>query len=276
MTASATDARRRLSVCIIACNEERDLPRCLDSVSFADEIVVVVDTRSSDATERIARAHGARVHLHEYAGNVEQKNHALAQASGDWVLSLDADEAVTPALADAVRSALAATPAELHGYEINRVTWHLGRWIRHGEFFPDWVFRLFRRDAGLWQGENPHGRVVVAGATQRLAGELEHYSYRDLADQVARIQDFSTIQARGNAARGRGGAVRDMLLRPPARFLRAYLLKQGYRDGVAGFVIAAATAFHVFLKYAKQWELERFGAAGASAAAGKAARRGPG
>ncbi len=265
-------AAARLSVCIIACNEERDLPRCLASVAFADECIVVVDTRSSDGTEKIARDAGATTLVHAYEGNVEQKNVALDAATGDWVLSLDADEALTDALADEIRGLLARGPAAA-AYELNRVTWHLGRWIRHGEFFPDWQLRLFRRDAGRWEGENPHGRVVVRGETERLGGELEHYSYRDLADQVDRIQDFSSIQAAGNLERGRPTRIRDMVLRPPARFLRAYLWKGGFRDGVPGFVIAAATAFHVFLKYAKQWELDRVAPeGGATPARGKAAR----
>ncbi len=257
-----------LSVCIIACNEERDLPRCLASVAFADEVVVVVDTRSRDATEKLAREAGARVELHPYEGNVEQKNHALGLARGEWVLALDADEALSEALAAELRHFLRA-PGERTGMEINRVTWHLGRWIRHGEFHPDWQLRLFRRDLGRWAGVNPHGRVVLDGAAQvgRFHGEAYHWSYRDLADQVDRIQDFSAIQARANLGRGRAHAVRDMILRPPARFLRAYVLKQGFRDGVPGFVIAVATAFHVFLKYAKQWELEQQQGAGLQPAA---------
>jgi len=247
----------RLSVCIIACDEEENLGHCLRSVAFADECIVVVDERSRDATEKIARDRGGRVFLRRYEGNVEQKNFALAQARGAWVLALDADEALTPELQREIRAFLQQAPPEVAGVELNRVTFHLGRWIRHGEFYPDWQLRLFRRGAGEWSGVNPHGRVRVDGRVRRLGGEVEHRSYRDLADQVERIQDFSTIQARANHARGRRAVVRDMVLRPPARFLRAYLLKQGFRDGVPGFVIAAATAFHVLLKYAKQWELER-------------------
>jgi glycosyltransferase involved in cell wall biosynthesis len=249
--------RPQLTCCIIACNEERDIRRCLDSVSFADECVVVIDSRSADATEAIARELGARVIVHAYQGNIEQKNFALAQAAGDWVLSLDADEAVTEALGREIRSVLDAPPAGLDGYEINRITYHLGRWIRHGDFYPDWQLRLFRRGAGEWSGVNPHGRIQVRGRVARLRGECEHHSYRDLADQVDRIQDFSRIQARASHREGRRVRIRDMILRPPARFLRAYLLKQGFRDGVPGLVIAAATAFHVFLKYAKLWEIDR-------------------
>jgi glycosyltransferase involved in cell wall biosynthesis len=219
--------------------------------------VVVVDSKSSDATEEIARELGARVIEHPYQGNIEQKNFALTQAKRDWILSLDADEAITEPLAREIRSLLAAPPTDVDGYEINRVTYHLGRWIRHGDFYPDWQLRLFRRGAGEWSGVNPHGRIQLRGTVRRLPGECEHHSYRDLADQIDRIQDFSRIQACASHAAGRPARIRDMILRPPARFLRAYLLKQGFRDGVPGLVIATATAFHVFLKYAKLWELDR-------------------
>ena len=144
-------------------------------------------------------------------------------------------------------------------YRLNRVTFHLGRWIRHGDFFPDWKLRLFRRSRARFVGSDPHGRVEVDGAVAELSGELEHYSYRDLADQIDRIQFFSEQAAQALAAEGRPVRLRDLLLRPPARFLRAYVLKQGFRDGLPGFVIACASAFYVFLKYAKHWEHRTLG-----------------
>jgi glycosyltransferase involved in cell wall biosynthesis len=244
------------SVCIIACNEERNLARCLESVAWADDRVVVVDARSQDATEAIARRMGARVVQHEYVGNVEQKNFALDQAKHDWVIALDADEALLPELAQEIRSALAEDGRGADGFLVNRITFHLGRWIRHGDFFPDWQLRVFRRSRGRWAGVNPHGRVEIGGRVDRLAGEVAHFSYRDLADQVERIQEFSRVQAAALFAAGRRARARDLWLRPIARFLRAYVLKQGFRDGMPGLLIALATAFHVFLKYAKLWELE--------------------
>lgn len=257
-----------LSVCIIARDEERHLPRCLGSVAWADERIVVVDSESRDATESIAREMGARVFVHDYEGNLEQKRFALEQATRPWVFALDADEAVTPGLAEEIRLCLKRDgPA---GYEVNRVTFHLGRWIRHGDFFPDWQLRLFRREGARYVGVNPHGRPEVSGSVERLSHELEHRSYRDLDDQVERIQSFSRVQAEALFAQGRRARLADLVLNPPARFLRAYLLKRGFLDGIPGFLIAAATAFHVLLKYAKLWELERSAGSSGGAVASRA------
>jgi len=244
-----------LSVCVIACNEQNVLGRCLDSVDWADELVIVVDAKSHDETERIARERADRVEVRPYQGDIEQKDACTRLASHDWVLIVDPDEVVTPPLAREIQRAVRG--ADRAGYEINRITYHLGRWVRHGDFFPDWKLRLFRRSAARWRGTNPHGRVEVDGGAARLEGEIEHYSYVDLADHVARIQDFSTLAARALFREGRRFRIADVTLRPPLRFARAYWLKAGFRDGLAGFIIAAATAFYVFLKYAKLWELER-------------------
>lgn len=246
-----------ISVCVIARDEEETLSRCLGAVRWADEIVVVVDARGGEGTERVARQYATRVERNVYLGDIEQKRHCIELASHEWVLVVDPDEVVTPDLATAIRGALATAEESADGYFLNRITYHLGRWIRHGDFYPDWKLRLFRSARAEWVGRNPHGRVEVKGSTTRIAGELQHYSYRDLADQVARIQFFSSEAAASLHADGQKPRLQDLLLRPPARFLRAYVLKRGFLDGVPGFVIAAATAFSVFLKYAKLWELAR-------------------
>lgn len=246
-----------VSGCVIARDDALRIEHCLASLAWTDEIVVVVDERSHDATEELARRAGARVLRHAYQGNVEQKNFALDQVKSDWVVALDADEALSPALAARLRERLAGDPDELDGIELNRVTRHLGRWIRHGDFHPDWQLRVFRRSRGRWAGSNPHGRVRLAGRVDKIPGDLEHAPYAGLADQVARVQEYSRLEALELHRRGRRARLSDLCLRPPARFLRAYLLKAGFLDGVPGFLIAAVTAFHVFLKYAKLWELSR-------------------
>jgi hypothetical protein len=180
------------------------------------------------------------------------------------VLLLDPDEVLSDELAGQIRAAL-SSPGANAGFELNRVTFHLGRWIRHGDFYPDWVLRLFQRSRARYVGMSPHGRLVVDGPVGRLPAELPHYSYDDLADQLARIQNFSAQGARSLFESGRRARLHHLVLRPPARFVRAYVLKAGFLDGMPGFLIAAMTAFHVLLKYAKLWELERRadGAAGA-------------
>ncbi len=256
-------ARAPVSVCVLACDEERELERCLASVAWADEIVVVVDAKSRDGSEVVARRLASRVERRPYAGDVAQKSHAVSLAKHDWIFVLDPDEVVTPALSAAMQQALveAARAANdggaIAGYEVNRATFHLGRWIRHGDFYPDWKLRLFRRARGRYAGRDPHGRIEVDGPVARLEGELEHYSYDDLADQIARIQFFSSEAAAALARDGVRFRLRDLVLRPPARFLRTFLLRAGFRDGIPGFVIAGASAFYVFLKYAKLWERTR-------------------
>lgn len=254
MSRAARD-RAPLTVCMLACDEERALERALASVAFADEVVVVVDAKSRDGSEAVARRFGARVEVRAYAGDVLQKSFALSLARHDWALVLDPDEVVTPELAREIEAALARPGVA--GYELNRATHHLGRWIRHGDFFPDWKLRLVRRAHARYVGRDPHGRVEVDGRVERLAGELWHYSYRDLADQIARIQFFSDEAAAALVREGARFRLRDLVLRPPARFLRSYFLKRGFLDGVPGFVIAVASGFYVFLKYAKLWEQTR-------------------
>lgn len=246
-----------LSVCVIACNEESELPRCLDAVAFADERVVVVDAKSRDGSAKIALERADRSEVRPYAGDIDQKAYCVGLASHDWVLIVDPDEVVPRALAAELQSAIRAAGPEVAGIEIDRLTWHLGRWIRHGDFHPDWTLRAFRRSRARFVGRNPHGRIEVEGAVIRVATPLEHYSYRDLADQLDRIQHFSDEAARALDLEGRRVRVWDLVTRPPARFLRAYVLRRGFLDGVPGLVIAVATAFHVFVKYAKLWERQR-------------------
>lgn len=271
---SVGPARAPVSVCVLACDEEYSLERCLASVDWADEIVVVVDAKSRDGSEAVARRLASRVERRAYAGDVAQKSFAVSLAKYEWVFVLDPDEVVTPALSAAMQCALRRAAAEsgrdeaghrkrrgdesgIVGYEVNRATYHLGRWIRHGDFYPDWKLRLFRGSRARYAGRDPHGRVEADGPVSRLEGELEHYSYRDLADQIARIQFFSAEAAAALERDGVRFRLRDLVLRPPARFLRSFLLRRGFLDGMAGFVIAVASAFYVFLKYAKLWERTR-------------------
>lgn len=242
-----------LSVCVIACNEEAELPRCLASVSFADEVILVVDAKSTDRTESIARELATRVEVRPYDGDIDQKRYATSLATRDWIFVIDPDEVVRPELASSIQAAIRSGTGT-DGYAVDRLTWHLGRWIRYGDFHPDWTLRLFRRGRFTWRGANPHGRIEVAGAAVRLAGVLEHYSYRDLSDQMDRIQRWSSQAAAALEGAGRRAHWFDLVLRPLWRVFRGYFLKRGFLDGLPGLVIALANGIYVFLKYAKLWE----------------------
>jgi glycosyltransferase involved in cell wall biosynthesis len=249
-------SRATLAACVITLNEEDRIGECLDSVAFADELLVI-DAGSTDGTVEIARRKGAHVIVRDWPGYAVQKNFGLEQVSSDWVLSIDADERVTPELAGEIRALLAAPPAALAGCSVPRLTWYLGRWIRHGGWYPDRKVRLVRRGRGRWEGALVHERLVAEGGIHRLRGDLLHYTYRDIADHLSTIDRFTTEAARALAAQRRHGALAGMLLHPPAKFLKMYLLKGGFLDGLPGFIVAVLGSYYVFLKYAKAWELRQ-------------------
>ena len=245
----------RVSVTIITLDEEAHIGAAIDSAAWADE-VIVVDSGSRDATVAIARAHGARTVVRDWPGYIAQKNHAASLARNDWIFSLDADERITPALAAETQQLLAGDPP-LAGYRVPRVTFHLGRWIRTTDFYPDLQTRLYDRRRARWQGRHVHESVAVDGGTGRLAGELQHYSYDDLDDHLERIQRYTTLAARQMHEAGRRAGVLDLLLHPPAAFLRNYVLRRGFLDGSVGLTLSLVNAYAVFVKFAKLWELDR-------------------
>jgi hypothetical protein len=257
--------RPLLSVCVMAADAAADLEKCLEAVPFADEITVLLDARHGDVCRGVAQKFAHRVESHAYEGDLDQRRRSIALARGDWVLVLDPDERVSTELARSIERAIAQAPAEVSGYELDRVTHHLGRWILHGDFYPDWKLRLFRRGRARVVGHDPHGRIEVDGKCVRIDGRLEHYSYKSLEDQMGRIRFFSDEAARALHAAGRRAGIRQLVLHPPARFLRCYLLKRGFLDGWPGFIVAAMSSFYVFLKYAKLWERTRGGADSPSA-----------
>jgi glycosyltransferase involved in cell wall biosynthesis len=250
----------KLSVTVITRNEAADIGDALASVAWADEIVVV-DSQSTDETVAIARRHTARVVVREWPGYVDQKNHAASLASHDWILSLDADERVTPALADEIRALLARRPEAIGhaAFRIPRVTWHLGRWIRSTDWYPDYQLRLYDRRAAQWTGRYVHEAVSVAGTTGRLRGELQHFAYRNIADHLETIDRYTTYAARQMQESGTRAGLLQIAGHPPLAFLRNYVAHGGIRDGVPGFIISAMNAYYVFLKFAKLWELQRKG-----------------
>jgi glycosyltransferase involved in cell wall biosynthesis len=244
-----------LSVTIITLNEADHIGAAIDSASWADE-VIVVDAGSSDGTVDIARARGVTVATRAWTGYVDQKNYAAGLARNDWIFSLDADERITPQLRDEIRALLAAAPPA-SGYRVPRVTFHLGRWMRTTDFYPDFQTRLYDRRAARWRGRYVHESVTVDGAAGVLKSELQHYSYRDLRDHLDRINAYSTLAARQMHEAGRRAGPIDLLVHPPAAFLRNYVLRRGFLDGTAGLTLSAVNAYSVFLKFAKLWELQQ-------------------
>jgi len=244
-----------LSVTVITKNEARQIAGALDSVSWADEIIVV-DSRSDDATVEIARRYTNQVVVRDWPGYIDQKNYAASIASHDWILSLDADERVTPELASNIRALMASEPSSA-AFRIPRVSWHLGRWIRTTDWYPDYQTRLYDRRRAQWTGKYVHEAVTVQGAIGQLRGELQHYPYRDIADHLETIDRYTTYAARQMQESGRQAGFADVALHPPLAFLRNYIAKGGIRDGVPGFIISALNSYYVMLKFAKRWELDK-------------------
>ncbi len=245
----------RLSVTIITRNEAADIAPALESVAWADERIVV-DSMSTDDTVAIARRHADRVIVWEWPGYAAQKNFAASVATHDWILSLDADERVPPPLAQEIRTVLASEP-RARGFRVPRVTFHLGRWIRTTDWYPDYQLRLYDRRAAEWTGGSVHEGVSVRGPVGTLRGELHHFAYRDLAEHLETIDRYTSAAARDLYEAGRRSSWLRLAVHPPAAFLRNYLLRRGFRDGTPGLVISAMNAYYVFLKFAKLWELER-------------------
>lgn len=244
-----------VSACVICKDEAANIEACLESLAWCDEILVV-DSGSRDGTVELARKHTPNVIHREWPGYGAQRLFAIERCAHDWVLSLDADERCTPALRDAIRDALAA-PGEAVAFELRRLTWHLGRWIRHGGWYPDWTVRLVRRGRVERDGREPHDKLVPKGPLRRVHADLLHYSYADFAHQIRTINHFSDVMAEEYVREGRRFAAWKAVVRPPGKFLECYLWKRGFLDGFAGFAIAVASAFLVFARYVKQWERSR-------------------
>ena len=250
----------RVSAAVICQDEEHAIEACLESVAWCDE-VIVVDSGSTDATVEIAKKWATRVVSNPWPGYVAQKNFALAQTSGDWILCVDADERVTPALRAAIERALADDAPAVAGFEVKRHVFYLGRWIDHGGWYPDWKLRLVRRGRARWGGVDPHDKLVPDGPVARLDADLVHLTYRTFADHLRTIDRFSEIVSAQWAAEGRRVSVARALRHPPVTFLECFVWKRGFQDGWPGFVIAAASAFYVFAKYVKLFARTRAAAA---------------
>jgi glycosyltransferase involved in cell wall biosynthesis len=249
-----------ISACIVCFNEENNIRKCLESITWVKDCggqIVVVDSFSTDKTIDICREYTDDVFQNPWPGFVNQKNHALSLAKNDWVLSLDADERISESLRDAILAEWkSGRYKKVDGYLMKRHTFYLGRWINHGGWYPDYKIRLFRKSKGRWGGRDPHDHILMdeAAAVQKLNDDILHYTYEDISHQIKTIDRFSDASSEALLSEGKTFCLCNLLFRPPVKFIETYLLKLGFLDGLAGFIIAVSSSFYVFVKYAKMWE----------------------
>ena len=254
MTPDSTSMRAPMSLVLITRNAGKELRAALDSARFADE-VIVVDSGSDDDTVQIAASFGAKIFHQAWLGYGPQKQFAVERASHDWVLCLDADERVTPSLAESIESALAR--ADSTAYRMARRNRFLGRWLNHGEGYPDWTVRLFDRRHARWSDDPVHEHVIANGRIGSLSGDLLHESAQSLDAYLAKQNRYTTLQAQRLHEQGRRASVVTLVLSPVVRFLKFYIVRLGFLDGIAGLVHIAIGCGNSFMKHAKLLALER-------------------
>jgi glycosyltransferase involved in cell wall biosynthesis len=243
----------KIGIAVIAKNEADRIGRLLMGATFADEIVVV-DSGSTDGTQALCEKMGAKVLFNEWPGYAAQKQFALEAMTADWILNLDADEVISEELAREIKYVTANVQPDVCAFSMPRLSWYLGRWIKHGGWYPDRKVRLVRRGQGKWDGDTLHEHLVTDGKTLHLSNPILHYVYRGISDQLNTINRFSDIYA---ATRGpsKSWFVTTGIVHAIGKFAECYAWKLGFLDGVAGLVIAMNSAWYVFLKHAKAWEL---------------------
>ena len=242
----------QISVVIITFNEERNIRRCLESVSQIADEIVVVDSFSKDRTEEICQQFpNLRFITNRFNGHIEQKNFALDQAKFDFVLSLDADEALSDTLKDQILAV--KMNAQFDAFQFNRLSNYCGTWIRHGSWYPDVKLRLFNRHKVRWQGINPHDKaeLIIPGTVKHLKGDLLHYTYYTIDEHTRKLDYFSTLAAEAYFKKGKKAGFFQLLINPSFAFFRDYILRMGFLDGYSGWLIARLTAFYTLQKYAK-------------------------
>ena len=248
--------RLPISVAVVTLNEEENLGRCLESLQGMASEIVVLDCGSKDKTGDVAAKFGATFKFAPWTGYVSQKNKCLALCSQPWALCLDADEALSPELANSIRGLFAAGEPSEAGFQVNRRTFYLGDWIWHS-WYPEWRLRLVRRGLAQWTGLDPHDFLEVKGATEKLSGDLLHYSFRDLHDHLQRTLKYGRMMAESYHEEGRRFSWAQLLISPWLAFWKHLVLRGGWRDGWRGWLIAFSKWMDVFAKYAFLLEKER-------------------
>lgn len=251
--------RDKISAFIICLNEEEHIGRCLESVKWCDEIIVI-DSGSTDKTLSICRQFNARIFERAWPGYVEQKRFGLSQCQFKWVLNIDADEEVSQELSNQILEVLRkgrVSSDQPAGYYLLRIVHYLGRWWRKGGWFPEYRMRLMQREFAKWGGRDPHESALVSGPTAKLSGELRHYSFETIAEHVAKLNSHSSVAAQELHRNGHRSSLSNVLFNPVMRFLKFFCFKRGFLEGRAGLVAASLETYYVFLKYAKLWEIEK-------------------
>jgi len=239
-----------ISVVIITFNEEKSIGRCLDSVRGIADDLVVVDSFSTDRTADICREMKIRFISHAFEGHIEQKNFAITQALYPHILSLDGDEYLSADLFQSIAAIKSSWVCD--GYSMNRLNSYCGRWIRHGSWYPDRKLRLWDSRKGAWGGDNPHDifSLVPGSSKGHLTGDLLHEAYRNIPEHLEKISRYAVLAAESMRSGGRKFSLLNLMLNPPAAFLKSYLFKAGFLDGVSGLTIALFIAFGTYVKYA--------------------------
>lgn len=246
-----------LSISIIACNEEANIARCLQSAAGLAQEIFVVDSGSADRTREIAASLGAKVTHQDWLGHRDQKNVALRLCTQPWVLALDCDEELSPELKHSIERFFEDGSADkFNGAECNRKVWFLGRWITHGDWYPDRKLRLFRREKAEWAGSPEHDFIKLDGPVTRLQGDLHHYSFPSMSRYIEKINTFSDVFLARQKAEGKQWSLWANVTRPLWRFFRAYVLRGGFLDGFPGLWIAVSTAYFAFVRYSRKFEDE--------------------
>ncbi len=243
----------KISCVVITYNESKNIRRCLQSVNWADEIVVV-DAYSTDDTREIASAFTDKIHQLKWSGFGPAKEYARSKATGDWILSVDADEVVPGNLREEIQR-ITESQESLDGYFVPRRSNFLGRWIRHCGWYPDLVLRLFKKERGSFTDRVVHEEVRVIGSTGRLRTDLLHYTDPDLDHYLKKLNRYTSLDALQLFRQGRRAGILDILFRPIITFVKMYFFRRGFSDGLPGLILAISSSFHVFSKYVKLWHL---------------------
>lgn len=243
----------KVSVIIITYNEEKNIKRCLSSIDWVDEIVVV-DSQSTDDTKKIASEFTQRIFDVKWEGFGKTKDFAKDEASHQWILSLDADEVVTQDLKEEIQN-ITKSEDSLNGYYIPRKSNFLGKWIKHGGWYPDYVLRLFKKDKAKFIDSVVHERAEVNGRIGYLKNALLHYTDPNFDHYLEKLNRYTSLGAEELFRKGKRAKLFDLILRPLAVFFKMYFVKKGFLDGLSGFILAVSSAFHVFSKYVKLWHL---------------------